>query len=63
TEKAANRIQGKVQFVKEVLDQVGLGGDRLALYDVPSAEWGTVPRLAQEVVERVRALGKNPLIK
>lgn len=61
TDKAANRIQGKVQFVKEVLDQVGLGGNRLALYNVPSAEWGTVPRLAQEVVERVRALGKNPL--
>jgi len=61
TEKAANRIQGKVQFVKEVLDQVGIGSERLSLYDIPSAEWGTVPRIAQEMTERIRALGPNPL--
>jgi formate dehydrogenase beta subunit len=61
TDKATNRIHGKVKEVQNLLDQIGLGGERLAVYDTSSAYWGTVPQIAQEVTERVRALGPNPL--
>jgi len=61
TDKAANRIHGRVKEVQKLLDQIGLGGERLAAYDTASAEWGNVPHIAQEMTERVRALGPNPL--
>jgi formate dehydrogenase beta subunit len=61
TEKAANRIHGRVKEVQKLLDQIGLGGERLAAYDTASADWGNIPHIAQEMTERVRALGPNPL--
>ncbi len=61
TERAVNLTKGRVKYVQGLLDQIGLGGERLVLYDTSGAEWGTVPRFAQEMTERVRALGPNPL--
>jgi len=61
TERAVNRTAERVKYVQGLLDQIGLGSERLMLYDTASAEWGTVPQIAQKMTEQVRALGPNPL--
>lgn len=61
TEKAANRIHGRATEIQGLLDQLGLGSERLAVYDTSRAEWGNVPQIAQEMTEQVRALGPSPL--
>ncbi|MFQ5874437.1 MAG: hydrogenase iron-sulfur subunit, partial [Dehalococcoidia bacterium] len=55
------RARKRVEYVKGLLDEVGLGGERLEMYNVPSDSWGKVASLAAERMERVKELGPNPL--
>jgi coenzyme F420-reducing hydrogenase delta subunit len=43
------------------LDQIGLGGDRLEMFNLSSAEGPRFAQIATEMTERVRAMGPNPL--
>ena len=53
----------RVEYVKGLLDEMGLGGERLEMYNVSSDSWGKVAELATEMTERIRELGPNPLKK
>jgi len=50
-----------VNYVKELLDQIGLGGERLEMYFLSSAEGARFAEIATEMTERIRTLGPNPL--
>jgi len=50
-----------VNYVKELLDQIGLGGERLEMYFLSSAEGARFAKIATEMTERIRELGPNPL--
>jgi formate dehydrogenase beta subunit len=63
TERATNHAQGRIKHVQGILDEIGLGGERLAVYDTSAAEWGRVPQIAAEMTDRVREMGPNPLSK
>jgi len=44
-----------------LLEQIGLGAGRLAMYNLSSAEGPRFAEIAREMTERVRAMGPNPL--
>ena len=52
-----------MNYVKGLLDQIGLGGQRLEIYFLSSAEGARFADIATEMTERVRQLGPNPIKK
>jgi F420-non-reducing hydrogenase iron-sulfur subunit len=50
-----------VNYLKGLLDEIGLGGERLEMYFLSSAEGARFAQMATEMTERVRELGPNPL--
>lgn len=55
------RARERVEYAKDLLEEVGLGADRLEMYYVGASD---APVWAQKVrlfTERIRALGPNPL--
>jgi coenzyme F420-reducing hydrogenase delta subunit len=55
------RAKHRVEHVQEILDQIGVGGKRLRMVNLSSAEAPTFVRSVREIVETVTALGPNPL--
>ncbi len=51
----------RVNYVKGILDQVGLGGQRLEMYNMSSAEGPRFAQAAQEMTDRIRSLGPSPV--
>ena len=51
----------RVKYVKKLLDEVGLGGERLEMYFVSGGMGETFANAIREMTERLRALGPNPL--
>jgi len=51
----------RVTRVKEILNQVGVGGDRLEMYNLSAAEGGRFAQIAREMTERIRELGPSPI--
>ena len=50
-----------MNYAKRLLDEIGLGGERLEMYFLSSAEGVRFAEIATEMTERIRALGPNPL--
>jgi len=50
-----------VNYVKGLLDQIGLGGERLEMHFLSSAEGARFAEICTEMTERIRELGPNPL--
>ena len=57
------RAKKRVQYVKGLLDEVGLGGARLEMFNMSSAQATRFAEVAREMTERVRALGPSPVRK
>ncbi len=57
------RAKKRVQYVKKLLDFIGIGGDRLEMYNLSAAEGQRFVEIANEMVERIKKLGPNPLKK
>ncbi len=51
----------RVKFLKEVLDQVGVGAERLEMFHMSSAEGTRFAEVATEMTERIRKLGPSPV--
>lgn len=51
----------RVQRAKKLLDEIGLGSQRLEMYFMSGSQGGTFAMAAQEMTERLRQLGPNPL--
>jgi F420-non-reducing hydrogenase iron-sulfur subunit len=50
-----------VNYVKGLLDEIGLGGERLEMVFLSSAEGARWAEIAAEMTERIKRLGPNPL--
>lgn len=50
-----------MSYVKDLLDEIGLGGERLEMYFLSSAEGARWAEIATEMTERIEKLGPNPL--
>jgi F420-non-reducing hydrogenase iron-sulfur subunit len=55
------RGQVRVARTKQLLDEIGLGGDRLEMFFLSGGMGATFVRHAEEMTGRIRALGPNPL--
>lgn len=55
------RGRARVERVRKLLDEIGLGGERLEMFFVSGGMGATFARHAEEMTERIRALGPNPL--
>ncbi len=57
------RARARVEYIKTLLEEVGLEGDRVRMYNLTSGEGPTFAAYAKEMTEHVKALGPNPLKK
>jgi coenzyme F420-reducing hydrogenase delta subunit len=57
------RARKRVEYAKKILDAVGIGGERLEMYNISAAEGPKFVKLANEMTERIKTLGPNPLKK
>jgi F420-non-reducing hydrogenase iron-sulfur subunit len=55
------RGKARVERAKKLLDEIGLGGERLDMFFISGGMGATFARHAEEMTERIRALGPNPL--
>lgn len=55
------RGRARVERAKRILDAVGLGGERLDMFFVSGGMGATFARHAEEMTDRIRMLGPNPL--
>ncbi len=53
----------RVNYLKNLLDQIGLGGQRLEMFNMSSAMGGAFAEAATRITETVKGLGPNPLKK
>ncbi len=51
----------RVQYTARLLEQIGLGGERVAMVNLSSAMGARFAELVTEMTERIRKLGPNPL--
>ena len=57
------RAKFRVDRLKGMLDEIGIGGERLEMYFVSGGMGETFAKVAQEMTERIRELGPSPLKK
>lgn len=55
------RAHARVLRTKQMLDDIGLGGERLDMYFVSGGQGATFAEAAREMTERIRDLGPNPV--
>lgn len=55
------RGKARVERAKLILDEIGLGGDRLDMYFMSGSQGHSFAIAAQQMTERIKALGPNPL--
>jgi F420-non-reducing hydrogenase iron-sulfur subunit len=51
----------RVEYTKQILDEIGLGSERLNMYFMSGSQGQSFAMAAQEMTERMRKLGPNPL--
>jgi coenzyme F420-reducing hydrogenase delta subunit len=55
------RGKARVDRAKLILDEIGLGGDRLDMFFMSGSQGHSFAIAAQQMTDRIRALGPNPL--
>jgi coenzyme F420-reducing hydrogenase delta subunit len=57
------KAKKKVKYTKKILDEIGLGGDRLEMYNLSAAMGQKFADLAKEMTNRIKKLGPSPVNK
>ncbi|MCP4683630.1 MAG: hydrogenase iron-sulfur subunit [Desulfobacterales bacterium] len=55
------RAKKRVEQAKKILDTIGIGGDRVEMYNLSSSEGPLFAKFAKEMDEKIRELGPNPI--
>ncbi len=55
------RARERVGHVRMLLEEVGIEGDRVRMYNLSSGEGPTFAAYAKEMADHIRSLGPNPL--
>jgi len=55
------RCRERVEHARQLLDEIGLEGDRVRMYNLSSGEGPTFAAYAKEMTEHIKNLGPNPL--
>jgi coenzyme F420-reducing hydrogenase delta subunit len=51
----------RVKRTQEILDKVGVGGERLAMFNLSSAMGGRFAEIVQEMTKKILELGPSPV--
>jgi coenzyme F420-reducing hydrogenase delta subunit len=54
------RARKRVEYVKQLLDECGIGGERVAMFNLSSAQGQRFAEIAREMTAKVRDLGPSP---
>jgi F420-non-reducing hydrogenase iron-sulfur subunit len=54
------KARKRVEYVKILLDECGIDGERVAMYNMSSAQGQRFAEAAREMTEKIKALGPNP---
>ena len=55
------RARKRVEQTQKILDTIGIGGERVQMYNLSSGEAPRFVQFAVEMNERIRKLGPNPI--
>ena len=55
------RAKKRVERTKMILEEIGIGGERVEMYNLSAAEGIRFAEIAKEMTERIRNLGPNPI--
>jgi len=55
------RARKRVEYAKKILDEIGIGGDRLSMYNMSAGQGPRFVEIAKEMNEKIKGLGPNPL--
>lgn len=59
--KGNYRAKRRVKAVKKILDDIGLGGERLEMFNLSAAMGPRFAEIATEMTERIRQIGPSPI--
>ena len=57
------RAKKRVQKAKEILEKIGIGGERVEMFNLSSSEGPRFAEIARMMTERIKELGPNPIKK
>ena len=57
------RARKRVEQAREILDAIGIGGERVKMYNLSSGEGTKFAEFAIEMTEKIKEMGPNPLKK
>jgi len=57
------RARKRVEYAKKILDEVGIGGERLEMYNMSAAQGPRFVEVANEMTEKIKNLGPSPIKK
>ena len=55
------KAEERVRFAKQLLDELGIGGDRIDMFFMSAAEADKFVSAVNEMTARIQKLGPNPL--
>lgn len=55
------RAKKRVVHVQDILDKIGIGGERVAMYNLSAGEGPRFAEIAREMTEKIRELGPSPI--
>lgn len=57
------RAKKRVAQARGILERIGIGGERVAMYNLSSSEAPRFAEIAKEMTEKITELGPNPIKK
>jgi coenzyme F420-reducing hydrogenase delta subunit len=57
------RAKKRVKYLKELLKEVGIEPERVEMYNLSAAQGQRFAQIANEMTEKIRALGPSPIKK
>lgn len=55
------RARKRVEEARRILDTVGIGGDRIAMFNLSSGEGPKFAEYAEKMTETIKEMGPNPI--
>jgi coenzyme F420-reducing hydrogenase delta subunit len=55
------RAKKRVVYAKKLLDEIGIGGERLEMFNIAASDGPRFAAVAQQMHDKVTALGPNPI--
>jgi len=54
------KAKKRVEYAKQLLKESGIGGERIEMYNLSSAQGQRFAEIAHEMTEKIKGLGPNP---